>query len=86
MQFIEEIIEKDEKETARLSYNTIWNEYKSWCKQNLDFSKKSFEKQPFRAEIEKIYGKINNTIRGWKGLKIRSIEILPSSDNDDTSE
>ena len=80
MQFIEEIIEKDEEETKRLSNNTIWNEYKSWCKQNLEISKKPFEKQPFRGEIEKIYGKMNNVTKGWKGIKIRSIEILSSSD------
>ena len=74
--FIEECIE--EEEDSRLTYNTIWKEYKFWCKQNLEFSIKPFEKQPFKIEIDKIYGKIN--IKGWKGIKIRSIEINSLSD------
>ena len=73
MQFIEERIDKAE-ETERLSYNTIWNEYKSWCIQEI-YSLDPFEKQPFRGEIEKIYGKMNNTTKGWKCIKIRSIKI-----------
>ena len=82
MQFIEERIDKAE-ETERLSYNTIWNEYKCWCKKYyFDKSKKPFEKQLFRGEIEKIYGKMNTT-KGWKGLKIRSVEVLTSSDDDE---
>ena len=70
--FINEIIEENKEEDSRLSYNTIWNEYKSWSKKN-SYSLKPFGKQPFRGEIEKIYGKMNNTTKGWKCIKIRSV-------------
>jgi P4 family phage/plasmid primase-like protien len=82
-QFIDEIIEKDNS-SGRLAYNTIWNEYKSWSKQNMN-SRKPFEKQQFKGELEKTYGKLNTHSKGWKGIKIRSIEIISSSENDDSS-
>ena len=49
--FIDEIIEEDVSSTI-LSYNTIWNEYKSWSKQNKNY-RKPFGKQQLRGEIEK---------------------------------
>ena len=42
--------------------------------------KHPFDKQPFRGEFEKLYGKMNNNTKGFKGLKIKSIETYYLSD------